>query len=116
MTKKRKTWREKLHNDQELPKVVNISDTMSKRWRTGTCIIPAPREVDAIMHLIPRKTRHHQSNPGSPCHQLLNHYRLSHHHRYFFLGGCPCCRRSQRGRRRRPHTVLADVENWRNRQ
>ncbi|MEI6157097.1 MAG: hypothetical protein WCP87_01870 [Atribacterota bacterium] len=54
MTKKRKIWREKLHNDQELPKVVNISDTMSKRWGTGTCIIPAPREVDAIMHLIPR--------------------------------------------------------------
>jgi hypothetical protein len=27
---------------------------MSKRWGTGTCVIPAPREVNEIMRLVPR--------------------------------------------------------------
>ena len=27
---------------------------MSKRWGTGTCVIPAPREVDEIMKKIPK--------------------------------------------------------------
>src|SRR5262245_27226381 len=50
---KRKTWREKLADDKDLPKVVKISGTMSKRWGKGTCAIPAPREVDAIMRKVP---------------------------------------------------------------
>jgi len=29
--------------------VVEITDKMSKRWGTGTVVIPAPREVDEIM-------------------------------------------------------------------
>ena len=27
---------------------------MSKRWGTGTCVIPAPREVDEIMKKVPK--------------------------------------------------------------
>jgi len=50
---KRKTWREKLADDKDLPKVVKISGKMSKRWGKGTCAIPAPREVDAIMRKVP---------------------------------------------------------------
>jgi phage gp29-like protein len=54
MAKTRKTWREKLADDKGLPKVVEITDKMSKRWGTGTVVIPAPKEVDEIMKKVPR--------------------------------------------------------------
>jgi alkylated DNA nucleotide flippase Atl1 len=47
--KLKKSWREKLHERHDLPKVVEITDNMSKRWGEGTCAIPAPIEVDGIM-------------------------------------------------------------------
>ena len=52
--KTKKSWREKLADDKELPKVIEITDSMSKRWGTGTVCIPAPREVDEIMKKVPR--------------------------------------------------------------
>ena len=54
MAKPRKSWREKLADDKDLPRVVEITDRMSKRWGTGTIVIPAPREVDEIMKQVPR--------------------------------------------------------------
>jgi hypothetical protein len=54
MAKTRKTWREKLADDKDLPRVVEITDKMSTRWGTGTVAIPAPREVDEIMRSVPR--------------------------------------------------------------
>ena len=54
MAKIRKSWREKLADSKGLPKVVEINDKMSKRWGTGTVIIPAPREVDEIMKKVPQ--------------------------------------------------------------
>ena len=54
MSKKRKTWQEKLADSKDLPKVVEITDKMSKRWGTGTLVIPAPKEVDGIMGEVPR--------------------------------------------------------------
>lgn len=51
---KKKTWREKLADSKDLPKVVPIPARMSKRWGTGTIAIPAPIEVDAIMKKVPR--------------------------------------------------------------
>jgi alkylated DNA nucleotide flippase Atl1 len=54
MAKGRTTWREKLADDKDLPRVVEITDKMSKRWGTGTVVIPAPREVDEIMRKVPR--------------------------------------------------------------
>ena len=53
MSKPRKTWQEKLADSKDLPKVVEITDKMSKRWGTGTVVIPAPREVDEIMGKVP---------------------------------------------------------------
>lgn len=50
---KRKSWREKLVDSKGLPKVVKITGKMTKRWGKGTCAIPAPREVDAIMRKVP---------------------------------------------------------------
>jgi len=53
MAKMRKSWREKLHDSKDLPRVVEINDKMSQRWGTGTCVIPAPIEVDQIMRSVP---------------------------------------------------------------
>ena len=54
MTKTRKSWQEKLADDKDFPRVVEITDKMSKRWGTGTVVIPAPRELDEIMGKVPR--------------------------------------------------------------
>ena len=53
MTTKRKTWREKLESSTGLPKVCKIDSTKSKRWGTGTFVIPAPLEVNALMRRVP---------------------------------------------------------------
>jgi alkylated DNA nucleotide flippase Atl1 len=34
--------------------VEKITEKMSKRWGTGTVVIPAPMEVDAIMRKVPK--------------------------------------------------------------
>ena len=51
--KKKTTWVEKLNDSKGLPKVEKITDKMSKRWGTGTVVIPAPIEVDEIMRKVP---------------------------------------------------------------
>lgn len=52
----KKTWREKLNDNKGLPKVVAIGQRMSRRWGDGTCVVPAPAEVDRIMSRV-RKGR-----------------------------------------------------------
>ncbi len=52
--KTKKTWQEKLADDKGLPKVKKVTGKMSKRWGTGTMVIPAPMEVDGIMKEIPK--------------------------------------------------------------
>ena len=54
MATKKKTFTEKLNDDKDLPRVVEINEKMSKRWGEGTCVIPAPREVNEIMRLVPK--------------------------------------------------------------
>ena len=49
----RKTWREKLLDSKDLPKVFEVNEKMSQKWGTGTCVIPAPLEVDGIMKQVP---------------------------------------------------------------
>jgi alkylated DNA nucleotide flippase Atl1 len=49
-----KSWREKLADDKDLPKVFPLTGKMSNRFGPGTMVIPAPREVDAIMKRIPK--------------------------------------------------------------
>lgn len=49
-----KNAREKLKDDKDFPVVKKIDKKMSKRWGTGTFVIPAPREVDALMKKVPR--------------------------------------------------------------
>ena len=50
---KRKSWSEKLQDSKGLPKVEKITGKMSKRWGTGTVVIPAPMEVNEIMRKVP---------------------------------------------------------------
>jgi hypothetical protein len=52
MPKPKKSWREKLAHDGDLPKVEQIAGRMSRRWGEGTVVIPAPREVDAVMRTV----------------------------------------------------------------
>jgi alkylated DNA nucleotide flippase Atl1 len=53
MAKLRKSWRAKLADSKDFPRVVEITDKMSTRWGTGTVCIPAPMEVDGIMRGVP---------------------------------------------------------------
>jgi hypothetical protein len=53
VSKKRLSWSEKLDNSKGLPKVGPIGPTMSKRWGEGTMVVPAPREVEAVMKSVP---------------------------------------------------------------
>jgi hypothetical protein len=54
------SWQEKLEKQEKraraqgYPKVIEINDKMSTRWGMGTCVIPAPREVDEIMKGVPK--------------------------------------------------------------
>jgi alkylated DNA nucleotide flippase Atl1 len=50
----KKSWREKLADDKGLPRVCRATGKLSKRWGTGTFVIPAPREVDALMMQVPK--------------------------------------------------------------
>jgi alkylated DNA nucleotide flippase Atl1 len=54
MAKLRKSWREKLADSKDFPKVVEITGKMSTRWGTGTVVIPAPMEVNEIMRQVPK--------------------------------------------------------------
>lgn len=49
----KKSWQEKLNDSKGLPRVGAIEGKMSRRWGTGTMVIPAPVEVDAIMKKVP---------------------------------------------------------------
>ena len=52
--KPRKTWREKLADSKDLPKIGEVMGKMTKRWGTGTMVIPSPLEVDAMMKQVPK--------------------------------------------------------------
>ena len=54
MSTRKKTWREKLADNKGFPKVFRIDKTKSKRWGTGTFVIPAPIEVDGLMRQVPK--------------------------------------------------------------
>ncbi len=76
--KLRRSWSEKLADDKGLPRVGRIEGRMTKRWGTGTMVIPAPREVDELMRQVPKGklttinelrtalARKHQADIGCP--------------------------------------------------
>jgi 6-O-methylguanine DNA methyltransferase, DNA binding domain len=54
MAAKKKTWREKLADNKDLPRVGPITGRMTRRWGSGTMVIPAPVEVDTAMRRVPK--------------------------------------------------------------
>jgi hypothetical protein len=50
---KTKNWSDKLKDSKGLPRVEKITGKMSKKWGTGTVVIPAPMEVDEMMRKVP---------------------------------------------------------------
>lgn len=50
---KRKSWREKLANDNGLPKVVSLDTKQAARMGGVRLAIAAPREIDALMRAVP---------------------------------------------------------------
>ena len=53
----KKTWKEKLKDKKDLPKVIRVSSKLAKRWgvRSGEkLVIPAPMDVDRIMKKVPK--------------------------------------------------------------
>jgi alkylated DNA nucleotide flippase Atl1 len=53
MAYKRRSWREKLAGNKNLPRVEPIPEKMQAQWGRGTLVIPAPTEVDGIMKRVP---------------------------------------------------------------
>ena len=57
MAKPKETWGQKLVSTtqkQNLPRVVEVNEKMSKKWGEGTVVIPSPVEVDALMKSVPK--------------------------------------------------------------
>lgn len=52
--KTKKTWKEKLYDSKDLPKVQKIEKQQEKIWGEGTIVIPAPIKVDEIMRKVPK--------------------------------------------------------------
>jgi hypothetical protein len=52
--KAKKSWKEKLQDSKDLPKIEEITGSMCKKWGTGNFVIPAPKEVDEIMKTVPK--------------------------------------------------------------
>lgn len=52
----RKTWRAKLADDKELPKVLELEGVRAARWGGRTMVIARPRDVDQLIRSI-RKGR-----------------------------------------------------------
>ncbi len=48
-----KSWREKLHDTKDLPKIVEIPEKLQKKWGKGTMVVPSPLEVDEVMRDVP---------------------------------------------------------------
>jgi len=54
MSYQRKSWQEKLADSKGHPTIFEITPKQSKRWGSGTCVIPAPMEVDELMRRVPK--------------------------------------------------------------
>ena len=76
--KTRKSWREKLDDSKDLPRVQVIPDRMKAKWGGGTLVIPAPKEVDEMMRRVPK---------GKVT--TINHIRTSLATKHGATIGCP---------------------------
>lgn len=75
---RKKSWAEKLANEQDLPKIISIKPKDVQRWGGKTLVVPRPRDVDALMRKVPKGklitiaelrqqvARQHQAEAGCP--------------------------------------------------
>lgn len=75
---KKKSWRGKLANSKDLPKVVQLNESARRHWKGESMAIPSPMEVNELMARVPegklltieeiRRTiaRHHGADIGCP--------------------------------------------------
>lgn len=54
MTRKKKSWGEKLKDSKDLPKTIRMPEKLLKSWGKGKMLIPAPIKVDAVMKKVRR--------------------------------------------------------------
>jgi alkylated DNA nucleotide flippase Atl1 len=54
MAKQKRSWREKLHSNGDLPKVVKLTERQAKLWGHGTMAIASPQEINEIMRHVPK--------------------------------------------------------------
>jgi alkylated DNA nucleotide flippase Atl1 len=52
--KPKRSWKEKLHDAKDLPRVQPIPGRMIPKWGSGTMVLPAPVEVDHLMRSVPK--------------------------------------------------------------
>lgn len=52
VAKRGKTWREKLADDKDLPRVIRLDAKAAARWGGRTMVISRPRDVDALIRKI----------------------------------------------------------------
>ena len=50
---KKKTWKEKLYEKKELPRIVKLEGKVKEKWGEGTMVIPSPVDVKEIMDKVP---------------------------------------------------------------
>jgi len=50
----KKTWKEKLHDSKDFPRVQPIEEQQERMWGEGTIVIAKPIEVDQIMKKVPK--------------------------------------------------------------
>lgn len=51
---RKKTWREKLSDTKDLPKVVLLKEDARRHWRGRTIAIPSSMEVNEVMAKVPK--------------------------------------------------------------
>jgi len=51
---RKKSWREKLSDSKDLPRVVTLKENAQRHWKGRTMAIPSPMEVNGIMAKVPR--------------------------------------------------------------
>jgi alkylated DNA nucleotide flippase Atl1 len=54
MAKPKKSWREKLNDSKDLPKVITLTQRQAKLWGHGTMAIAPPLEINDIMKRVPK--------------------------------------------------------------
>lgn len=54
MKRESKSWKEKLEESHGLPRVVSVREKVSRKWSSGSVVIPAPMEIDGMMRKVPR--------------------------------------------------------------